>query len=295
MLAQKGRLSQRLINETEDVPSWDTIVSYFGSLPAAYAAIGYAPLPILPFGMNGKYWSKREVLAGLQKLHAAQGYITNRLIQRCPDLPSAAHIRRHFGSLPAAMSEAGLPALSHSAIQRRAWNRRKAAGCDEYYNGVRWTDAKLLRALRQLQKEHGYVSGPLIDQNGSTPTAHYFAKRFGSITRAKTLAKLPAETHSQIMLAALERKRQGRTVRRRPRHQGQRPGLRFRSGDILLGLKRLAKRKGVVSSCLIDEDASLPSVQTVMNHFGSLSAAYRLAGLVPLEGRPVRFGLPPRK
>jgi len=53
-------------------------VTHFGSLQAAYAAVGYEPPA--PFGINGKYWSKKAVLTGLQKLHAARGYTSTRLI-----------------------------------------------------------------------------------------------------------------------------------------------------------------------------------------------------------------------
>ena len=143
---------------TEGAPSAETVVNHFGSLHAAYAAVGYKPPARPPFGMNGRYWSRKAVLTGLQKLYTAQGRISNRLIDSFPGLPSQVHIRRHFGSVPDAMRQAGLPVLSHSQIQRRAWKRRKAAGCDEYYLGVRWTDAKLLRALHQLQKQYGYIS-----------------------------------------------------------------------------------------------------------------------------------------
>ena len=295
LLAQKGRLTQVLLNETEGAPSAETVVNHFGSLPAAYAAIGYEPPVRLPFGMNGKYWSKKEVLRGLQKLYTAQGRITNRLIDSFPRLPSAVHIRRHFGSLPEAMRQADLPILSHSQIQLRSWRRRRAAGCEEYYLGVRWTDAKLLRALRRLHKQYGFISGNLLDHNGSTPSKCHFIRRFGSLTKARVLAKLPTQTHSQIMLAAWKRKKEGKILRRQPRHPGQRRGLHYRSDDILLGLKRLAKRAGMVSARLIDEDPTLPSWATVALHFGSLSAAYQLAGLIRLNGKPVRFGLPPRK
>jgi DNA invertase Pin-like site-specific DNA recombinase len=295
LLAQKGRLSQVVINDAEGAPSAETVANCFGSLNAAYAAIGYDPPGRLPFGMNGKHWSKKAILTGLQKLYAAHGYISNRLIGSFPDLPSKGHIQRRFGSIPDAKKQAGLPVLSHSEAQRRSWTRRKAAGCDEYYQDVHWTDAKLLRALRQLEKQYAYVSTNLLDQNGGTPSACYFIKRFGSLTKARALAQLPARSRSQIMLAALQRKKEGKTIGRKSRHPGQRPGLRYRSDDILLGLKRLAKREGAVSARLIDEDASLPSWATVTNYFGSLSAAYQLAGLIRLDGKPVRFGLPPRK
>jgi hypothetical protein len=293
LLAQNGRLSQALLNETEGAPAAETVVNHFGSLHAAYAAVGYEASARPPFGMNGKHWSKNAILTGLQKLYNTHGYISNHLIDSFPDLPSQVHIRRHFGSMAEAMKQANLPVLSHSQIQGCAWKRRKAAGCGEYYLGVCWADERLLEALRQLQERYGYISANLLDQNGGTPSAHYFARRFGSLTKAKVLAKLPLQTHSQIMLAAWKRKKEGEMIARQPRHPGQRPGLCYRSDDILVELRRLAKREGAISARLIDADPNLPSSATVVHHFGSLSAAYQLAGLIRLDGMPVRFGLPP--
>jgi DNA invertase Pin-like site-specific DNA recombinase len=295
LLAREGYLTQKLIEKANDAPSAETVVNHFGSLHAAYAEVGYKPPPVSPFGNNGKHWSKKAVLAGLRKLYAAKGYVSTQLINKYTGLPSDAYIRNRIGSLPEAMREAGLPVFSHSEIQRRSWKRRKAAGCGEFYRGVRWTDTKLLRALRRLEKQRGYMSANLLDQNGVTPTAHYFAKRFGSLTKARALAKLPPRSHSQIMLAACKRREAGTTIGRRPRHPGQRPFLRYRSDDILLGLRRLAKRQGAVSCSLIEDDPNLPSAGTVIHHFGSLCIAYQLAGLVRLEGRPMRHGLPGRK
>jgi len=137
------------------------------------------------------------------------------------------------------------------------------------------------------------ISVDLLDQNGGTPSAYYFVKRFGSLRKARVLAKLPVPTHSQIMAAAWKRKHEARVIGRLPRHPGQRFSLRNRSDKILLELKGLAKRKGAISGRLIDEDANLPSSATVVHHFGSLSAAYQLAGLIRLDGKPARFGLPP--
>ncbi|QDW35850.1 recombinase family protein [Bradyrhizobium sp. KBS0727] len=212
LLSEKGRLTQILINEAEDGPCSETVVNHFGSLDAAYAAIGYKPERRLPFGMNGRYWSTNAVLKGLQKLHNAHGWISNRLIDGFAGLPAQAHIRRCFGSIREAMRQAGLPAVSHSETQRRAWRRRKAAGCDEIYQGVRWTDEKLAQVLRRLQKRYGYVSANLVDRSEETPSVGYFAKRFGSLTKAKSFAGLPVQTHSQITLAACKRKERARQL-----------------------------------------------------------------------------------
>ncbi|WP_234685697.1 recombinase family protein [Bradyrhizobium monzae] len=286
LLAKEGHLSQKILNNSAGAPAAETVVSHFGSLKAAYAAIGYDPPDIPPFGNNGKHWSKQAVLIGLRKLYAANGYISNRLIDGFSELPSQCHIRRHFGSIAQAMKQAGVPLSSHSERQRYSWKRRKASGCDDYFHGVRWTNTQLLRALRRLHRGYGYISADLLDWNGASPTAYYYIKRFGSLTKARRLAKLPVPTHSQIMAAALKRKKEGTKIERPASGHVGRSSLRYRSEKILAGLQRLAKRKRMISARLIDEDASLPSSATVVCHFGSLSAAYKLAGLgsVPING-----------
>ena len=295
LLAEKGRLSQVLINGLKGGPSADTVVNHFGSLTAAYRAVGYEPPARPPFGMNAKHWSVKAVLSELQRLYHTEGFVSARLIDGCSGLPSSWYIRNYFGSLAEALRQAGVPVSTHTEQLRRAWKRRKAAGCDEYFAGVRWTDAELLSALRALDKQYGYTSANLINQNGVTPSTYYYEKRFGSLTKARALAQLPLLTRSQMTSAGKKRKKEGKLIGRKPRHPGQRPHLGYRSDDILRGLKGLAEKWGVISSRLINDDPNLPSAAAVANHFGKLSTAYQLVGLVRLEGKPVRFGLPSRK
>lgn len=291
LLAREGYLKQKLIGHANDVPSADTVAAHFGSLYAAYEAVGYRPPPVSPFGNNGRHWSKKEILSGLRKLHSTRGYITNRLINKCGFLPSSNYIRRHLGALSDALRQAGLPVIPHSEVQKRSWERRKTDGCHEYYHGIRWTDAQLLRALRHLEDQFGYTSSNLIDQNGSTPKCGYYIKRFGSITEARRLAKLPTRSHSEITLAACKRRKEGTLIRRQGRESKRIRVLRYRSEDILRGLRALARREGKITIALIDDEPNLPAATTVIHHFGSISRAYRLAGLVRLDGWPMRHGL----
>lgn len=296
LLERNGYLNQKLISQTASMPCASTVASYYGgSLFAAYEAVGYKPPPVSPFGNNGKHWSKKSVLHGLQKLHAANGYITNRLIIRCKYLPSTNYIIRHYGSLQAAYEEAGIPAVTHAELQRVGWKRRKAAGCDEYYHGVHWTDAALLRALRKLEKQHGYVSANLLNQNGVTPKIGYFAKRFGSLTKARALAKLPDRTQSQITLAACKRRKESTLLKRKRLLPGQPKWVRYRAEEILSGLRNLVNRHGRASISLIEDDPTLPSAATIIQRFGSIQSAYRMAGLVRLSGWPMRYGFPEQK
>jgi hypothetical protein len=99
LLAKKGRLTELIINQSENAPCHETVVNHYGSLDAAYAAIGYVPEFKRQFGMNGKFWGEKALFAGLKKLHAANGFVSNRLIDSCADLPSAAFVRRRFGTL----------------------------------------------------------------------------------------------------------------------------------------------------------------------------------------------------
>jgi DNA invertase Pin-like site-specific DNA recombinase len=295
LLAEKGRISQILINGLKGGPSADTVVNHFGSLTAAYKLAGYVPPNRPPFGMNGRHWSERALIDGLQALHAARGFISIRLIDGCLELPSSGYIRTYFGSLAEATRRAGLPVTDHSEHLRRAWKCRKACGCEDDFDGVRWTDAALLGALRELHKHHGYTTANLIDQNGVTPSAYYYVKRFGSLTKARILANIPLLTRSQMVSEGRKRREEGKSIGRNQRHLGQRPHLRYRSDDILRGLKGLAEKWGVISSRLINEDPNLPSAAAVAHHFGKLSTAYGLVGVVRLEGKPIRFGLPQTK
>src|SRR5258706_2106978 len=113
LLAEKGRISQVLINGLKDGPSADTVVNHFGSLTAAYRAVGYEPPARPPFGMNAKHWSVKDLLRELRKLYATHGDVSGRLIDSCSGLPSSWYIRRYFGSLPEAMRQAGFPASAH--------------------------------------------------------------------------------------------------------------------------------------------------------------------------------------
>jgi DNA invertase Pin-like site-specific DNA recombinase len=108
-IAEKGCLTQQSIRETEGAPSKATIVRRFGSLTAAYAAVGYKPPPRI--SAMSKYWTKRRILAGLRRLHDAKGHISNRLIDSFPGLPSQDYIRNHLGSIPEALKQGRVACL----------------------------------------------------------------------------------------------------------------------------------------------------------------------------------------
>jgi len=50
--------------------------NHIGALTAAYELAGYVPPGRPPFGMNGRHWSEKALIDGLQKLDAAHGFIS---------------------------------------------------------------------------------------------------------------------------------------------------------------------------------------------------------------------------
>jgi Recombinase len=73
LFAQKGRLSQALLNDMEGAPSAETVVNHFGSLHAAYAAVGYKPPARPPFGIEREVLEQEGSLDGTaEALHRSR-------------------------------------------------------------------------------------------------------------------------------------------------------------------------------------------------------------------------------
>jgi len=165
------------------------------------------------------------------------------------------------------------PVLSLSQIQRRNWKRLRAAGRD--FLSVQWTDAKLLLALRQLERRNDMatLSGEFArPRNGDTPRRATTIR--GGLARSPRRAAWQnyrlGPTRRSWWPPWKRKKKKAKSIRAKsPRHQGQRPGLHYRSeGHFGSGLKRLGKTgKARFSGRLIDEDAALPSSATVNQAF----------------------------
>ncbi len=79
----------------------------FGSLRAAFAAIGHAPGRRFPKAMDDA-----SMLKGLARLFQRVGNLTPALINADSDIPCADHYRRRFKSLPAAYARIGFVRIS---------------------------------------------------------------------------------------------------------------------------------------------------------------------------------------
>lgn len=192
MLRKRGSLSERLINECRDIPDSRTYRAHFGTLPAAYALIGYQvePPPIRR--------SDEEMLALLRGAHAKHGYVSARVIQGETDLPHVSRYRYRFGSLTRAYALAGLPEDQGDQM-RLAHLRAHGALSNE----------ELLAGLRRLWERDGFVCRRTVDADPSLPNHDTYYYRFGSWLKSLELAGLPAELGAYLSTAARRRSKIG--------------------------------------------------------------------------------------
>lgn len=108
-LRTKCRPTLAMIAETASMASPSTYRSRFGSIREAYARIGYSG-GAYRRGVNpdGSLFDRQQIIQGLQDLCARHSRVTARLVSATPELPSCWHLRKMFGSLPAAFEAAGV-------------------------------------------------------------------------------------------------------------------------------------------------------------------------------------------
>jgi DNA invertase Pin-like site-specific DNA recombinase len=198
LLKAKGYLTGDLINRCPYTPSSQTLCRLFGSLQAAYDALGY----------QNERWRRRpkaeplvvkeEMLAALRAVYEREGHVSEAMLNADPSLPSAFLYRYHFGNLSNAYKLADVP-YDYTEFKRRGMARtsaRRSGLPPRKVTVPRWptvdgqySDEELLDRLRRLHDRHGYVTARLIRATDSPPPA-LFIHRFGSLTEAYRQAGL---------------------------------------------------------------------------------------------------------
>ncbi len=169
-------------------------------------------------------------------------------------------------------------------------------------------DAVMLHLLEKLYKKHGHLSSSLINASKRTPYATTYSERFGSILNAyKLIGYEPSRNiiPDQIMLQKLYALYQKKgtldlNIIDKAKNVPNSSTYIKRFGSIyeayrLVGfnkkkpdtresvmiehLKRIYQEHDRLSSALIDADELAPHSRTYSKKFGSLSAAYELAGI----------------
>jgi DNA invertase Pin-like site-specific DNA recombinase len=144
LLEEHGRLTSRLIHDAEHLPCPAVYHRRFGSLLAAYRAVGYAPggravaaarqPPRRPW-RRWKRMSSRvtpaEMLASVRALLEEKGVLTAAMIDEAPGAPSTDTLLRTFGSLMTVYARVGyVPTAKQVKFGREARSRRRGSDAD---------------------------------------------------------------------------------------------------------------------------------------------------------------------
>lgn len=199
LLAEKGKLTMRLIDDSRKLPSSMTLRKRFGGQARhVYALVGYEPPARTPIQVRQ---SKRsDLVERLRALYDAHGYVSAAMIEADPSLPSAHTVSANFGSLADAYRAAGLPYLDRtpntSAASRPIAPKlrpRRKLPITRNADGSPFTDDQLIAGLKALLAKHGYLSERLIAEQDDLPTASFYRLRFGSLLETYAAAGYVAE------------------------------------------------------------------------------------------------------
>jgi DNA invertase Pin-like site-specific DNA recombinase len=220
-LQEHGRLTAAVIIACPYTPSIHTLERRFGGLQAAYRQIDYTPSKYARNrGRSGPRWNEEGALASLRAVFARHGYITGKIINEAPDLPTSKTYRIHFGSLLTAYARAGLDtpltrgefiragaARAGRGANGRAPRKRPPSKPAVLRNamGQPFSKEELVSILRQLLDRNGYLDEKMIQADPTIPTATYFRKRFGTLLAAYSEAGYVGTQADVLRLAATRR------------------------------------------------------------------------------------------
>lgn len=241
-----GRLSRRIVDNAEGLPSYWSYAVRFGSIARAYALVGFKQdtnqhgpgirdrLTIKdPRGLRDE-----EMLEKLKRVLNERGYLSKRVIDGCTDAPSSHAYQTHFGGLGRAYELIGYS---------RPYRTRPSS-----------SEREMLEALKQLWVQRGDLSRKIIQQANGLPSPYTYSYRFGGLVAAYKLIGFTS---------------------RRPKLLATLRGVTNEA--MLEKLKALLDERGYVSSRLIDRTVGMPSRSLYVKRFGSLLRAYQRIGYTP--------------
>jgi DNA invertase Pin-like site-specific DNA recombinase len=227
--------------------------------------------------------SNDDIAERLRRCLAEHGRLTASILIRCPYTPSIHTLDRRFGGLNAAYAYIGYEPSKYAKNRGRG--------------GTRWNEAAALAKLQDLHAEHGFISGLLINSTRGVPSAKAYRIHFGSLLTAYARAGLdtPLDRCDYVRAGARRAGRgvNGRASNVRPprkpsvlRNQG---GARFTNEELVGFLRRLLEEQGYLNECMIQLDHTIPTATYFRKRFGTLLAAYGLAGYVSTQTEVLRL------
>jgi DNA invertase Pin-like site-specific DNA recombinase len=205
-------------------------------------------------------WTEEEKLAPLRRLLRKHGFLSRRIIDQSPGVPSSATYHKWYGGLIPIYKLVGFTG-------HRKYTRRTRPFRSHHATTLTLSDDDLVELLRESLQKHGYLSRKIIDETEGIPSSGTYFLRFGSMKRVYELAGFPRDFY------------------RPPVERAQRRMHAITSGmpdDQLLDvLRRLLQTHGYLTEELIEETEEVPSAGTYQRRFGSLKRAYKLIGFKP--------------
>jgi len=209
---QHGRLTYSLVHDCPYLPLPQTLRKRYGSLYAAYQAVGYEMPTRWKLNAEGEPYTNEDLLNELRRIHAEHGYLTAALINKDLQSPTARYYIRRFGGLTNAFQLAGFgeanttarreASLKNQRERHERGPRRSTVRCNA--DGSRITDEQLLDHLRRLMDQHGHLSVDVIDSDPTVPTSQLFRRRLGSLKAAYARVGYLSD-QSTIVKAAMKR------------------------------------------------------------------------------------------
>lgn len=210
--------------------------------------------------------SPDENLKAVTKLFNAKGYLSGELIRKCTYTQSTTVLLEQFGSLQRVYQLVGYdPQFSWRPKREKEPIQRE----------------EVIRRLRELYEQRGYISQDLISATCWLPTVSTFKRMFGKLTEAYRLAGIPCERLELQKLGVARRKALRTRNSAKTEETANWADLpdRFSDENMLECLRKLHHEHGHVTAQIIRSDVNSPSVRILRSRFGSLLNAYRAAGL----------------
>jgi len=271
LLAQKGRLSASLIDETEGMPSSFTYRSAFGSLENLYAEVGY-PFTARRRLPRSKAYTKEELIDQLRNLLASHKRLTREIIEQSRETASCQTFRMAFGDMTEAYRAVGYMPSPFQHRRARPINKEIA-----------------LRKLKALFDKHGTITQRHVTVARSMPDAHWYKREFGSFAAACAQAGIewtPGATRrpGYILPEFLDRPIGG--------HAPAVSRVKSISDDHLFQIVRQVYHdNGYITGQLLFACPGMPSVRRVRKRFARITDLYTAAGLpadIPTRNRRPR-------
>lgn len=215
LLAEKGKLSHKIIDRCPYLPVPSVLTRRFGTIEAAYRAVGFTPRRHYQVNDAGFPYSDEELLDQIRRIYREQGRLTIDIIDKDPLVPSRSYFIARFGGFRNIVRLAGLPIPPRSQrdidgeFRQRAFYETKAgrkAPRSRNDDGSRITNDQITVALKTILAEEGYLSRRVIDADPRVPMSHTIAIRFDGMLNAYAAAGYHS-TQSQVNKAAMARSR----------------------------------------------------------------------------------------